>query len=108
MPRYLVQGAITKEGIREALSKHKGTGMRTLVTKFIESAGGKLESVFFAFGPYDTVGIAEFPDNASAAAISVAARGAGLNNLTMTPLLTPEEMDRAVEKSAMLAVPTQR
>jgi len=37
--------------------------------------------------------------------VSVAANGTGAVDLAMTPLITPEEMDRAVEKSATLAVP---
>ena len=105
MPKYLVQVSINKDGIRNVLSKAKGTGLRAAVTKFAESAGGKLDAYYFAFGQHDVVAIVDFPDNVSAAALSVAANGAGAVNLAMTPLITPEEMDRAVEKSATLAVP---
>jgi uncharacterized protein with GYD domain len=108
MPKYLVQAQITKDGIHNVLSKAKGTGLRAAVTRFTESAGGKLDAFFFAFGPFDAVAISDLPDNVSAVAISVAASGAGIVHLTMTPLLTPDEMDRAVEKSATLAVPGQR
>ena len=105
MPKYLVQGTVTVDGIRQNLLKAKGTGLRAGVSKFIESAGGKVEAYYFAFGQYDVVGIADFPDNVSAVAISIAASGAGFVHLNLTPLLTPEEMDRAVEKSASLPVP---
>jgi len=108
MPKYLVQAQITREGIRDVLSKAKGTGLRGAVTKFTESAGGRLEAFYFAFGQSDAVAISDLPDNASAVAVSVAAAGAGIVRLTMTPLITPDEMDRAVEKSATLAVPGQR
>ncbi len=108
MPKYLVQVAMTVQGIRDGLSKSKGTGLRANVAKLIESAGGKIEAYYFSFGQYDVIGIADLPDNVSAVALSVAASGAGLVHLTMTPLLTPEEMDRAVEKSATLAVPGRR
>jgi uncharacterized protein with GYD domain len=108
MPKFLVQAQVTKDGVRDVLTRAKGTGLRAAVTKFAESAGGKVEAFFFAFGQYDGVVITEFPDNASAAAVSVAAAGAGVVRLTMTPLITPDEMDRAVEKSATLAVPGQR
>ena len=108
MPKYLVQAQVTKDGVRDVLSKAKGTGLRAAVTNFAESAGGRIEAFFFAFGQYDGVVIAEFPDNASAVAVSVAAAGAGIVHLTMTPLITPDEMDRAVEKSATLAVPGHR
>jgi len=45
------------------------------------------------------------PDNVTAAAMSIAGNAAGLVRLNVTPLITPEEMDRAVEKSATLAAP---
>jgi hypothetical protein len=44
MPKYLVQVSINKDGIRDVLSKAKGTGLRASVTKFAESAGGKLDA----------------------------------------------------------------
>jgi uncharacterized protein with GYD domain len=85
----------------------KGTGLRAAVSKFAESAGGKLDAYYFAFGQHDVVAIVDFPDNVSAAAVSVAANGAGMVDLAMTPLITPEEMDQAVEKSRTLTVPGQ-
>ena len=105
MPKYLVQAAMTREGINNVLTKAKGTGVRDAVIKFAESAGGKIEAFYFCFGQYDAIAIAEYPDNASAVAVSVAASGAGTVHLTMTALVTPAEMDQAVAKSATLAVP---
>jgi len=37
MPKYLAQATMTKEGIREVLTKAKGTGVREAVTRFAES-----------------------------------------------------------------------
>ena len=36
-----------------------------------EGLGGRIESFYYAFGEYDFVVIAEFPDNVSAGALSV-------------------------------------
>jgi len=108
MPKYLVQAAMSKDGVRDVLTKAKGTGVRDAVRKLAESAGGKIDAFYFAFGQYDAVAIADYPDNASAVAVSVAASGAGAVHITMTPLVTPEEMDQAIAKSATLAVPGQR
>ena len=105
VPKFLVQATVTKEGIREVLTKAKGTGVREAVTKFAQSAGGNIDAFYFAFGPYDAVAIADYPDTVSAIAVSVAASGAGVVHLTMTPMVTPAEMDQAIEKSATLAVP---
>ncbi len=105
MPKYLVQVSMNKEGIQNVLSKAKGTGLRAAVTKFAESAGGRLDAYYFAFGRHDAVAIVDLPDNVSAVALSVAASGTGAVHVEITPLVTPEEMDRAVDKSATLAVP---
>ena len=67
MPKYLVQVSINKDGIRDVLSNAKGTGLRAAVTKFDESAGGRLDAYYFAFGQHDVVAIIDFPDNVSAA-----------------------------------------
>jgi uncharacterized protein with GYD domain len=107
MPKYLVQVSMNKDGIRNVLSKAKGTGLRAAVTRFAESAGGKLDAYYFAFGQHDALAIVDLPDNISAVALSVAANGSGAVDLAITPLITPEEMDQAVDKSATLAVPGQ-
>jgi uncharacterized protein with GYD domain len=107
MSKFLIQVSMHKEGIRDVLSKAKGTGLRAAVSRFAESAGGKLDAYYFAFGQHDVVAIVDFPDNVSAAAVSVAANGSGMVDLAMTPLITPEEMDQAVEKSGTLRVPGQ-
>lgn len=75
------------------------------MTRFAESAGGRLDAYYFAFGRYDAVAIMDMPDNVSAVALSVAASGTGVVHVEITPLVTPEEMDRAIEKSGTLAVP---
>ncbi len=107
MPKYLAQVSMHKDGIRDVLSKAKGTGLRAAVTKFAEFAGGRLEAYYFAFGPYDAVAIIDLPDNVSAVALSIAGSGSGAVHVQVTPLVTPEEMDQAVDKSATLAVPGQ-
>ena len=107
MPKYLVQVSLHKEGIQNVLSKAKGTGLRAAVTKFAEFAGGRLDAYYFAFGRHDAVAIMDMPDNVSAVALSVAASGSGAVHVEITPLVTPEEMDQAIEKSRALAVPGQ-
>ena len=47
----------------------------------IEKLSGKMHTSFFAFGPFDVLAITEFPDNISAAAISMAfAAGGAVSN----------------------------
>ncbi len=56
-------------------------------------------SCCFALGDADVVGISEFPDAASAAAVSLAVNSSGAVNLHTTVLLSAEEMDAATRKS---------
>ena len=99
MPKYLFKASYTLEGVR-GLQKEGGTARKAAVERAIKSVGGTLESMHFAFGDADTVLIADMPDNATAAAISLIAGAAGGASVTTTVLLTPEEMDAAVQKQA--------
>ena len=67
--------------------------------------GGKLEVLYFAFGDTDVYAVADFPDNVSAAAVSLAANSTGAVRAKATVLITPEEMDQAVQKSEGLRPP---
>ena len=52
--------------------KDGGTKRRQAAEQAIKSAGGTLEAFYFAFGDNDAYVISEGPDNATAAAISLA------------------------------------
>jgi uncharacterized protein with GYD domain len=65
----------------------------------IEKAGGKLHSMYFAFGEADVLGVAEFPDQVTAAALSLVVNASGAVQFRSTPLLTAEEIDAAAKKS---------
>lgn len=104
MPKFLIQGLFTKEGAK-GLAKEGGTKRRQGVEKFFGSLGGKLEALYFAFGDTDVFTIAEFPDNVSAAAVSLTANSTAAINIKVTALITPEEMDQAAQKSQSLHPP---
>ena len=99
MPKYMTRVSFTTEGVK-GLQKEKPTQRRAAVAKLLESAGGKLETFYFAFGQDDGIAIYDLPDNVTAAALSVAANAAGHVHLSITPLMTAEEMDEAVDKSS--------
>jgi uncharacterized protein with GYD domain len=69
--------------------------------------GGRLESMYFAFGDTDAIVIADMPDHASVAAISLALAASGGATSTTTVLMTPEEMDQATRKSPAYRPPGQ-
>ena len=104
MAKYLARASYNAEGVR-GLIKDKASGRRASVAKLAESLGGKLESFYLAFGSDDVVSIVELPDNGAAAAFSLAVNAAGLAQLSMTPLMTAEEMDAGIAKSANYRAP---
>ena len=59
--------------------------------------GGTLEAVYYAFGDTDVFVILDLPDSVTAAAISLISNVAGTTTATTTVLITPEEMDQAVD-----------
>ncbi len=64
MPKYLLQVSYTAEGAK-GLLKEGGSKRRSAARTFIESLGGKLEVLYYAFGDTDVFAIADMPDNVS-------------------------------------------
>ena len=104
MPKYLIQASYTAEGIR-GLMKDGGSKRRAAAESVVKGVGGKLEAFYFALGETDVYVVADVPDNASAAAISLAVSGSGAVNARTTVLMTPEEMDQATKKTINYAPP---
>jgi uncharacterized protein with GYD domain len=104
MPKYLVTVNYSAEGAK-GLRKDGGTKRRHVISKAVEGMGGKLESFYFGIGVHDAVVILDMPDNVSGAALSLAVMGAGTGRLTTTPLLTPEDMDKAAGKKTAYKAP---
>jgi uncharacterized protein with GYD domain len=106
MPKYLVEARYTVEGAK-GLVREGGSGRRAAVAKTIESVGGKVEALYFAFGDVDVYVIVDVPDNVSAAAVSLAANQSGAVVSKTIVLLTPEEMDKSVQKAVSFRPPGQ-
>ncbi len=105
MAKFLMQVSFTRDGVKGFIGEG-GTKRRQTVEKLFGAAGGKLESLYFAFGDTDVYAVADFPDNASAAAVSLAANAAGAVQVRETVLITAEEMDQAAQKSRSLHPPS--
>jgi uncharacterized protein with GYD domain len=98
MPKYLAEGRYTAAGAK-GLAHEGGSRRPADIAKTVESAGGKLESVYFAFGDADFFIIFDAPDNISAAALSVAANQSDFVTSKLVVLITPDEMDQAIKKA---------
>ena len=94
MPKYLLQVNYTLDGVRGALAEG-GSARKAAAQAAAKSAGGKIESFHFAFGSTDAYLIADFPDNASAAALALTVSAGGGAVVTTTVLLAADEVDKA-------------
>jgi uncharacterized protein with GYD domain len=104
MPKYLIQASYTAEGLK-GLQKDKASGRRTAVASAIETLGGKLEATYYTFGQDDVFVILDLPDNVAASALSLAVSASGLVRTKTTPLLTVEEVDKALAKNINYRAP---
>jgi uncharacterized protein with GYD domain len=98
MAKYLVQGSYTVEGIKGVL-KEGGTGRREAVSTALKALGGKVESIYYAFGDTDVYVIVDAPDNVTMAALAMGIAATGTIALKTTVLLTVEEIDQASKKT---------
>jgi uncharacterized protein with GYD domain len=94
--KFLIETRYSAEGLR-GLAKDKGSGRIQAVHQALQSLGGKLEAGYFAFGDRDFVAIIDLPNSVAAAALALAVGSSGSVSIQTTPLLTAEELDRALE-----------
>ena len=98
MAKYLIRGNYKGDGIK-GLLKDGGSKRREAASAAIESVGGTLDCMYYAFGETDIFGICDLPDVASATAISLMINSSGAVAINLTPLMTPEDVDAAMSKS---------
>ena len=104
MPKYLFKASYTAEGAR-GLKRDGGSSRRAVLEEMAKSLGGSLESMYFAFGGSDLYTVADLPDNAAAAAISLSVAVGGGATAETVVLLTPEEMDEAAKREVSYRPP---
>lgn len=106
MPMYLLKVNYQANGLQGLLSEG-GSSRRDVARATIESAGGRLECFYFAFGDVDAYLMAEFPDAASAAAAAMTVSSSGAVTVETVALLQAEEVDQATQKSVDYRAPGQ-
>ena len=104
MPKYLLQVSYTLDGVKGVLAK--GGSARVAAAKAAaESAGGSLDSLYFAFGDVDVFALADLPNNEAAAALALTVSGGGGATVKTVVLLSPEEIDKATKTSVLYTPP---
>jgi len=106
MTKYLFQANYVGEGVK-GLMREGGTRRREAVVDALTSVGGSLECFYYAFGDTDVLGVLDVPDQANAAALSLMINSTGTVNMHLTPLMTPEDLDAAAQKTPSYRAPGQ-
>jgi uncharacterized protein with GYD domain len=106
MAKYLIQATYSAEGFK-GVAKDKASGRKAALEKALASVGAKLDAIYYSFGDYDVVLIVDATDNATVAAVGMAACSTGLARTSTTPLLTVAEADQAIKKSVKYSGPGQ-
>ena len=98
MPKYAFFFSYTSESWARMISAR---GDRTAaVRQVLDSVGGSLESIYWMSGSFDGLGIAELPDTASAAAVSIAVMSSGaFARNEMHEVIGQDELDRALQQA---------
>jgi uncharacterized protein with GYD domain len=104
MPKFLVQGSYTDQGLK-GLLKEGGSKRRAMVENLASEMGGKLEAFYFGFGSDDFVIILDLPSNMDMAATAVVVQASGMVKSRVTVLMTPEEVDQAVQRKVDFRAP---
>jgi uncharacterized protein with GYD domain len=99
MSNFMIQGAYSPSATSSMVKNPQDRAIA--VRAMIEKAGGKQHGFWFALGEYDFVAIAEFSDNVSAAAFSMAVGTSGaMSSYKTTLLFSSEESVQAMKQAA--------
>lgn len=99
MPKYMFHGGYTATGAA-GLLKEGGSGREAAVKQLVESMGGTLESIYWAFGKEDYYIVADLPDAHAAAALSLSVSASGAVHATTSELMTAADVDDVAKRRA--------
>jgi uncharacterized protein with GYD domain len=99
MAHYLIEVGYTPQAWSAQIDKRGNVIDR--ITPALNACGGKLQSMYYAFGESDLVGIIDFPKPEDAAAFGLAVTASGaLRSYKTTPLLTVDQGISSLKKAA--------
>ena len=102
MGLYMTQARISPEAFKAMTTSP--IDRRTVLSKLLEDAGGRLIGYYFAFGESDIVLIGEAPDDVTMASIVIAVATSGaVTDVKTTVLLSYDQGIEAIRRSAGVA-----
>ena len=102
MPKYLIRANYVGDGVKGLMSEG-GSRRVDAARAAVESVGGTLDCMYFAFGDTDVYAICDMPDESSAAAVSLLINSSGSVRLNLVPLIAPEDVDAGRDQVAHLS-----
>ncbi|MCH7737466.1 MAG: GYD domain-containing protein [Chloroflexi bacterium] len=98
MPRYLVQGNYTHQGLSGLVASPEDRS--GVIKALAESVGGQVISFDYCFGEFDFVGVFEFADNTTMASLVMAVGSAGsITNVRTTVLISVADGFAAAQRA---------
>ena len=104
MAKYLVIGSYTAEGAK-GIMREGGSGRIEAARQAVESVGGTLDWLMWAFGNDDYYALVDMPSDAAAAAASLVISGTGTSRSRTIPLMTAADIDAASKMSPTFRPP---
>jgi uncharacterized protein with GYD domain len=102
MPLYITRGNYSSDTMKAMMAKPEDRS--EAVGKLFAAVGGKLHGLYFTFGEYDFLLIAEAPSEKDMAAALIAIAGSGaVTNLHTTVAISTGDMKTAFGKAASVA-----
>ena len=99
MAHYLIEVGYTPQAWSSQIDNQPNVLDR--ITPAVKAAKGKIESIYYAFGDADLIGIMDFPTPEDAAGFALAVTGSGaLRSFKTTPLLTVEQGIASLKRAA--------
>ena len=105
MAKYLLKVSYSVDGLKGVM-KEGGTNRVKAVERALAGVGGSLESFYFAFGGDDVYVIADVPDHVAALAMAATVASSGaIDSYETIVLLSPSEVDKAMQVAVDYAPP---
>ncbi|MDQ1695497.1 MAG: hypothetical protein QOJ03_850 [Frankiaceae bacterium] len=99
MAHYLIEVGYTPQSWSAQVDTQPNVVER--ITPALEACGAKLESMYYAFGDVDLIGIIDFKTAQDAAAFALAVSSSGaLRSYRTTPLLSVDQGIQSMKKAA--------
>jgi len=103
MPHYLMRWSFKDAQIKAMTDSPQDR--ESAARQVVEGFGGRMLCYYFMLGEYDGVAVVEFPDNESAAAMSMRVTSTGaFARFETHALMTSQEAQRAMQKVRTAAV----